>query len=61
MNPQQLALDVAQLARLLSLAPTDAAKMLDDGELPVVEIGGVRRVRVADVEKYVGELQPVTP
>ena len=52
----KLLLGSPELANMLSLAPKDAAKMFTDGVIPVVECGGVKRVRVADVEKYVAEL-----
>lgn len=41
------------LAEYLSCSRTFAAKLISDGTIPSLKIGTLRRVRTADVDRYV--------
>lgn len=53
--------DKTQLAALLSIAPKIAEAMMADGTMPTVEVGGQKRVRLADVQTYIAALPVATP
>jgi excisionase family DNA binding protein len=56
----ELAVDVLEAARRLSLGRTRFLELLKDGSVPSCLIGGRRVVRTADLETYVASL-PVSP
>jgi excisionase family DNA binding protein len=56
----ELAVDVLEAARRLSLGRTRFLELLRDGSIPSCLIGGRRVVRTADLEAYVASL-PVSP
>ena len=56
----ELAVDVLEAARRLSLGRTRLLELLKDGSVPSCLIGGRRVVRTADLERYVASL-PVSP
>ena len=56
----ELAVDVLEAARRLSLGRTRFLELLKDGSIPSCLIGGRRVVRTADLERYVASL-PVSP
>ena len=56
----ELAVDVLEAARRLSLGRTRFLELLKDGSIPSCLIGGRRVVRTADLEGYVASL-PVSP
>ena len=56
----ELAVDVLEGARRLSLGRTRFLELLKDGSVPSCLIGGRRVVRTADLEAYVAAL-PVSP
>ena len=56
----ELAVDVLEAARRLSLGRTRFLELLKDGSIPSCLIGGRRVVRTSDLERYVASL-PVSP
>jgi excisionase family DNA binding protein len=56
----ELAVDVLEAARRLSLGRTRFLELLRDGSIPSCLIGGRRVVRTSDLEAYVASL-PVSP
>ena len=56
----ELAVDVLEAARRLSLGRTRFLELLKDGSVKSCLIGGRRVVRTADLETYVASL-PVSP
>ena len=53
----QLLFTVVEVAKILSLSRTKVYELLYAGELPSVKIGASRRVRRADLEKFVSDLE----
>ncbi len=54
---EQLLFTVVEVAKILSLSRTKVYELLYAGELPSVKIGASRRVRRADLEKFVSNLE----
>lgn len=46
------AVDVDEAARLMSVSPSTAKRLVDSGELPSLLIGRLRRVRVEAIREY---------
>jgi excisionase family DNA binding protein len=53
-----LAITLDKTARTLGVSRRSVERMIAAGVLPAVSIGGIRRVRVRDLEKYVDSLRP---
>ncbi len=51
-----LTLQFADVARSLRVSPSTVKRMVRAGELPVVEVGGMPRVRMRDLWAYVDGL-----
>jgi excisionase family DNA binding protein len=52
----QLAVDYRGAAERLSVSDRSVRRLVAEGELPAVLVGGVKRIRVADLEQYVEAL-----
>ncbi len=52
----RLLLTVPAVARALSVSKTTVYELFSEGELPIVRIGRSSRVRITDLEDYVGRL-----
>jgi len=46
------ALSIQRAAEFLDLRPEDVVRLIDQGEIPFVQTGGVRRIRFEDVLAY---------
>lgn len=53
---EPLILTIPQVAELLGCGQTKVKTLVDAGQLPVVDFGGVRRVRRADVDAFIEKL-----
>lgn len=55
MNDKQLALRIGEVAELLSCSRAKAYAMASAGQIPVVEVGGLKRVPRAALEKLLAD------
>ena len=54
-------LKVTDVAELLAISRAKVYVLMADGSLPSVKIGGSRRIRAADVQEFVANLEPGLP
>lgn len=49
---------IPKVSALLSLDRRTVDRFIASGKLPSLKVGGARRVRLADLEEFVGALKP---
>ncbi len=54
--PVKMMLSVAEAAQALSIGEMTAWKLIREGKLPSIKIGRSRRIKTADLERFVAEL-----
>lgn len=57
----ELTVDYRSAAGRLGVSDRSVRRLVRAGQLPAVEVGGAKRIRVADLREYVDRLQPVDP
>jgi excisionase family DNA binding protein len=60
-RPMALMLTKEATAEALTVSPRTVDRLIADGRLAAVKVGHATRVRVEDLSRYVGSLEPASP